>query len=152
MKIIDKYLAFLQEREWNDDSDPGTTKPSHIRKVLSTLSGSGDLAQIRQSHQPSVINIYLKRCLGDYRGRADMLNTYRYKKVGFKDWEDAKKLLQKAMDHENKIEPEKFLKGIKTVQNISREPLGKEIGPDGESDDGYTDGTSFGGSMAGDGG
>lgn len=147
--LLEYYLAFLQEREWNDEDDPGSANTKLLNKVLSQLTASGELAQLRQKHQPSMINVYIKRSLGDYRGRADMLNTYRYKKAGIKDWDDAKRLLQKAIDHEKKIKPEEFLKNIKTVQNISKEPLGRELGPDGSCDDGYSDGTSGGPSSVG---
>ena len=140
------YLEFIQEREWTDDDDPGSVDPLPLlRKVVKDLRGSGDLAQQRQAHQPSMVNVYVKNSLGDYRGRADSLNSYRFKKAGIKDWEAAKKILQKAIDHEKEIDPEKFLKGIKTVQNISKEPLGKETKRGGgTTTDSYTDGLSSG--------
>jgi hypothetical protein len=151
--LLEAYLTFLQEREWDDPDDPGSVHPDFLDKVLGKLTGSGDLAQFRQAHQPSMVNVYIKRSLGDYRGRANTLNTYRFKKAGIEDWEDAKKILKKAIDHEKKICPERFLKGIKTVQNISKEPLGRELGPDGISSDGYTDGVSLGpAAMSGGGG
>jgi hypothetical protein len=143
--ILEGYLAYLYERQWDDPDDPGSTHPDLIRKVIGHLSGSDKLAQQRQAHQPNMLNVYIKRALGDYRGRADTLNSYRFKNIGIKDWDEIKKILKKAYDHErNKIFPERFLKGIMTIQNLSGEPLGKEIGPSGISDDGYSDGTSPG--------
>lgn len=153
--MLECYLLFLHEREWNDEDDPGSDNLDILNKTMSKLTGSDVLAQNRQAHQPSMVNVYVKRSLGDYRGRADTLNTYRFKKAGIKDWDDAKKLLQKAIDHERKIKPEKFLKGIKTVQDISKEPLGKEVGKGGAtSRDSYVDGASPGPSSmtGGDGG
>ena len=151
--ILEVYLAFLHEREWNDPDDPGSTHPELLIKTMAKLIGSDLLAQQRQAHQPELLNICVKNALGDYRGRADTLNTYRFKKVGLKSWDQVKKILKKAYDHERNIHPEKFLKGIKTVQNLSGEPLGKEVGPDGISNDGYADGVSAGPSaMGGDGG
>ena len=144
--LVEMYLALIQEKEWTDEDDPGAADPlPQLSKTLSKLTGSDVLAQQRQAHQPNMISVYIKRALGDYRGRADTLNSYRYKKAGIKDWDDAKKMLQKAIDHEKKIKPEEFLKGIKTVQNISKEPLGKEAGRGGAtSRDSYTDGISAG--------
>lgn len=150
--LLEAYLYFLHEREWSDPDDPGTTHTDMLGKTFSKLTGSDKLAQLRQMKQPNMMNIYVKRALGDYRGRADTLNTYRFKRMGIKDWDDAKKMLMKAYDHEKNIHPEKFLKGIRTVQNLSGEPLGKEVGPDGVSNDGYTDGLSAGPSSMGDGG
>jgi hypothetical protein len=120
--LLEFYLSFLHEREWTDEDDPGSSNVDLLNKTMGKLTGSDVLAQNRQAHQPSMVNVYVKNALGDYRGRADTLNTYRFKKAGIKDWEAAKKILQKAIDHEKKINPEKFLKGIKTVQNISKEP------------------------------
>jgi len=143
--ILEAYLTFLHEREWNDPDDPGSVHPDLLDRVISRLDGSADLAKLRQKHQPNMLNVYIKRALGDYRGRADTLNTYRFKNIGIDDWENIKKVIKKAYDHEkHKIHPEKFLKGIMTVQNLTGEPLGKEIGPDGTSDDGYSDGISSG--------
>ncbi len=143
--ILEGYLYFLQEKEWNDPDDPGSVNPLPLlQKVIKDLEGSGELAQKRQEHQPNMLNVYIKRALGDYRGRADTLNSYRFKKIGIKDWDEIKKILKKAYDHEKNIHPEKFLKGIRTVQNYSGEPLGKEIGPAGISNDGYADGASAG--------
>jgi hypothetical protein len=143
--LLEGYLAFIQEREWDDPDDPGSKDPAFLGKVMGKLTGSDVLAQKRQYHQPSLINIYVKHALGDYRGRADMLNTLRFKKAGIDDWKDAKKILKKAIDHEKKLNPAKFLKGIKTVQNISKEPLGKEAKKGGgTSADSYTDGVSTG--------
>jgi len=106
---------------------------------------------MRQIHQPELLNIYVKNALGDYRGRADTLNSYRFKKIGFKDWQKIKAILMKAYEFEKKLNPAELIKHIRTVQNLSGEPLGKEIGPDGISDDGYSDAASFGGD-GGDGG
>ena len=147
--LLETYLLFIQEREWSDPDDPGSTHPELLKKVLGNLHGSGELAQQRQAHQPNMLNIYIKRALGDYRGRADTLNTYRFKKIGVKDWDEVKKMLKKAMDHEKNINPEEFLKGIITVQNVgSREPLGKEVGPSGTYDDGYASGATSSGSSS----
>ena len=142
--LVEGYLSFIQDREWTDPDDEGNLHPDMLGKTFSKLTGSDKLAQLRQSHQPNMMNIYVKRALGDYRGRANTLNTYRFKRMGMEDWEDAKKMLKKAYDHEKNIHPEKFLKGIRTVQNLSGEPLGKEVGPDGISNDGYSDGASAG--------
>jgi hypothetical protein len=139
--LLETYLLFIQEREWNDPDDPGSTHYKLLKKVLRNLDGSGELAQQRQAHQPNMLNIYIKHALGDYRGRANTLNTYRFKKIGLKDWDKIKKILKKAMDHEKNLDAEKFLKGIITVQNVgSREPLGKEVGQDMTYNDGYSDG------------
>jgi len=143
--LLEIYLEFIQEREWTDPDDPGTTNPELLGKTFSKLTGSDVLAQQRQIHQPSMVNVYVKNSLGDYRGRADMLNTFRFKKAGIKDWESAKKILKKAIDHEKKLDPAKLIKKIKTVQNISKEPLGKEAGRMGAtSNDSYADGASPG--------
>lgn len=144
--ILEGYLTFIQEREWNDPDDPGSVDPLPLlQRVVKDLHGSGELAQKRQEHQPSMVNVYVKNSLGDYRGRADTLNSYRFKKAGIKDWEAAKKILQKAIDHEKKIDPAKLIRKIMTVQNISKEPLGKETRRGGgTSDDGYVDGASAG--------
>ena len=143
--LIAGYLAYLEEREWTDPDDPGIKSNDLLARTMSKLTGSDVLAQQRQAHQPSMINVYIRTALGDYRGRADTLNSYRFKKAGIKDWDDAKKVLQKAIDHEKKIHPEKFLKGIRTVQNITKEPLGKETGRGGAtSADSYADGVSSG--------
>jgi hypothetical protein len=142
--MLETYLLFLQEREWNDPDDPGSTHPELLTKTMSQLTGSDDLAQQRQAHQPNMLNVYVKRALGDYRGRANTLNTYRFKRIGIKHWKDVLKVLKKAIDHEKNLKPEEFLKGIKTVQNISGEPLGRELGPNASSYDGYTDGVSPG--------
>lgn len=150
--LLEGYLAYLNERDWDEPNDPGTHSLDLLRRVISHLDGSGKLAKERQHHQPNMLNVYIKRSLGDYKGRADTLNSYRFKKIGIKDWDIIKKILKKAFDHErHKIHPEKFLKNIITVQNLSGEPLGQELGPDGTSDDGYPDaiGASPGG---GDGG
>ena len=144
--MLEGYLAFVQEREWNDPDDPGSVDALPLlQKVVKDLHGSGDLAQRRQEHQPSMVNVYIRNALGDYRGRADTLNSYRFKKAGIKDWEDAKRVLQKAIDHEKEIDPAKLIRKIMTVQNISKEPLGKEAGLRGAtSKDSYTDGASAG--------
>ena len=144
--ILETYLWFLQEKEWTDEDDPGAADPLPLlQKVVKNLHGLGDLGQQRQAHQPNMLNVYIKRALGDYRGRADSLNSYRFKKVGVKDWDDVKRILQKAIDHEKNIHPEKFLKGIKTIQDISKEPLGKETKKGGgTSSDSYVDGVSTG--------
>ena len=143
--ILEFYLAFIQEREWTDEDDPGSDNPELLVKTLGKLTGSDVLAQQRQIHQPSMVNVYVKNSLGDYRGRADMLNTFRFKKAGIKDWESAKKILKKAIDLEKKLDPAKLIKKIKTIQNISKEPLGKEAGRMGAtSNDSYADGVSSG--------
>lgn len=143
--LLEAYLEFLHEREWTDPDDPGIKSNDLLKQTMAKLTGSDILAQQRQKHQPSMINVYVRNALGDYRGRADTLNTYRYKKAGIDDWKDAEKVLKKAIDHEKKIKPEKFLKGIKTVQNISKEPLGKETKKGGgTASDSYTDGISSG--------
>jgi len=143
--MLEGYLTFIHEKEWNDINDPGSTNPHLVKQVVGDLHGSGDLAQQRQKHQPSMVSVYVKNALGDYRGRADSLNTFRFKRAGLKDWEMAKKILKKAIDHEKKLDPAKIIKKIMTVQNISKEPLGKEAGRRGAtSHDSYTDGTSSG--------
>jgi hypothetical protein len=147
--LLEGYLTYLHEKEWNDPDDPGTHSLDLLQSVVSKLTGSGDLAQQRQAHQPNMLNVYIKRALGDYRGRADTLNTYRFKNIGMKDWDIIKKVLKKAYDHEKNIHPEKALKNIMTVQNFSKEPLGREIGPDGSNDDGYSDGPSGSGGALG---
>lgn len=140
--ILEGYLTFIQEREWNDPDDPGLINDLPLlQKVVRDLHGSGELAQKRQEHQPSMVNVYIKNSLGDYRGRANTLNSYRFKKAGIKDWDIAKKILQKAIDHEKHIDPARLIKKIITVQNVSKEPLGKETKRGGgTSDDGYADG------------
>jgi hypothetical protein len=143
--LLEGYLTYLHEKEWSDPDDPGTHSLDLLQSVVSKLTGSGDLAKQRQAHQPNMLNVYIKRALGDYRGRADTLNSYRFKNIGMKDWDIIKKVLKKAYDHEKNIHPEKALKNIITVQNFSGEPLGREIGPDGGSDDGYPDGPVGGG-------
>jgi len=149
--LIEDYLTYISEREWTDPDDEGAIHPDLVKKVLGTLTGSAELAKMRQIHQPKLLNIYVKNALGDYRGRADTLNSYRFKKIGFKDWQKIKAILMKAYEFEKKLNPAELIKHIRTVQNLSGEPLGKEIGPDGISDDGYSDVASDGGD-GGDGG
>jgi hypothetical protein len=114
--IIEGYLTFVQEREWNDLDDPGTVDSMPlIQKLLKDLEGNKDLNQRRQKHQPSMVSIFIKNALGDYRGRADSANSYRFKKIGVKDWEVAKKVLKKALDHEKNIDPAKLIRNLITI-------------------------------------
>jgi hypothetical protein len=85
--MLNIYLKFLQEREWNDkniewDNDELET----IKHFLSNLDrkSTDKMDANRHSFQPSIFNIYLKNVIGDYKGRIDALNSRRVYTVGIK--------------------------------------------------------------------
>ena len=135
------FLIYLQEKEWDEDDKEAilAIKAKRIKDVIKKLSGSGDLAAARQLHQPRILNIYLKNALGDYMGRANTVNSYRFRKLGLDKLKQIKAILKKAKKAEKDSKPEDFLKNIITVADKSFEPLGRELGANASSDDGYSD-------------
>lgn len=139
------FLFYLHEREWDEDEKISliAIKADRIKDVLGKLTGSGALAAARQLMQPRLLNIYLKNALGDYKGRANTVNSYRFKKLGLDKLKQIKAILKKAQKVEKDSKPEDFLKNIITVGDKSFEPLGRELGLNASSDDGYSDAGSM---------
>jgi hypothetical protein len=135
------FLIYLQEKEWDEENEEPIVaiKADRIADVIKNLSGSGKLAVARQAHQPRMLNIYLKNILGDYKGRANTVNSYRFRKLGLDKMKQIKAILKKAQKAERDSKPEDFLKNIITVSDKSFEPLGRELGIHSTSDDGYPD-------------
>jgi len=151
LTLLEVYLIYLQEKEWDEDEEfPDKISVKTIANVIGKLSGSGKLAAARHSLQPRLLNIYVRNALGDYLGRANTQNSYNLQNIGLDKLAQIKSVLKKAIKFEKDLKPEEFLKNIITVSDKSNEPVGRELGVSGESDDGYSD--SGDGGDGGDGG
>jgi len=101
MKLLEIYLYFLQEKEWDGDSDIKSNDLDIIRKLLLTLGGQEEeLNNKCHNIQPTLMGL-IANTGGDYKGRTTAANTKRDPRSGFailkkylpKNW---KELLHKA--------------------------------------------------------
>jgi hypothetical protein len=75
VKIIDKYLNQLQEREWNEDNPwYNHIKLKDIAMLLGFKGSQAELDMLRHTIQPTLIQL-MKNAGGDYRGRETTKNT-----------------------------------------------------------------------------
>lgn len=96
MKILETYLSYLQEREWNEpDNFEDFLKVQQYVNLMKDLEGSLDINAAKQDSQTTLIGL-LMTAGGDYMGRKDMSNSKsepylglkKLKKYLPKGWED----------------------------------------------------------------
>jgi hypothetical protein len=101
--LLDRYLYYVQERQWDEETEnPDTFDPENYKKVFGDLIGLGPLEKTRHALQPSMYNIYLKNSLGDYKGRPDSINNQTVRNIGIKDFEEDKERITKLSKQLNK--------------------------------------------------
>lgn len=83
MNLLEIYLYFLQEKEWDGDSDIPSDVLDIIRRAIATLGGEEeDLNYKRHSIQPTLMGL-ISTAGGDYQGRDNMANSKRDTRNGF---------------------------------------------------------------------
>jgi predicted double-glycine peptidase len=99
MNIVDDYLSFLYESEWNIPTDaPDSFDIKVHRDMLGSLGGLSKSKHIRHNHQPSLYNVYVRRSLGDYLGRIDSMNARSVPHIGVDEFKkDIENIIKKAL-------------------------------------------------------
>jgi len=118
MKKLDKYLASVQERQWDEpDNWKDITKVSKFRDAMLNLwNDTEDMNNSRNSMQPTTLGLDLPRG-GDYRGRQGMRNTTPETETGW--------------DYVGSYLPKGFEKQLRWSLNIKRD-FGWDESPDNE--------------------
>lgn len=76
MTLMEEYINYIQEREWDEDPKNNDSFDTKVFKdALSKLAGPDPFNSIRHDEDPTLVNIYIKNLLGDYKGRIDTHNT-----------------------------------------------------------------------------
>ena len=95
MTNLNKYLTKLQEREFEDPTEnPEIFKLDLYKKLLKHLDGLPEISNLRQSIQPTLYSLFIKKSMGDYKGRIDSRNTRATTHLGIDDFENDKKELK----------------------------------------------------------
>jgi len=83
MNLLEIYLYFLQEKEWDGESDIPSDDLDIIRRAIATLGGEEeDLNDKRHNIQPTLMGL-ISTAGGDYQGRDNMANSKRDTRNGF---------------------------------------------------------------------
>jgi predicted double-glycine peptidase len=102
-KIVEAYLFYLQEMEWDADGEIDPQALRHTIHMLKHLAGVEKMRKVRHSLQPSLYNVYIKRSIGDYIGRTDKINSRRVDNIGVEDFEKDVEDLKKKIEFAKKI-------------------------------------------------
>lgn len=130
MKLLDKYLSLVQEREWDEpDVWNRFVNNDKIRSQMQHLdTDTEEMNQSRNAMQPTVLGLDLPRG-GDYRGRQNMRNTTPENETGW--------------DYVSSYLPKDFEKNLRWSLNIKR-PFGWDESPDNELRTGPDDAPELG--------
>ena len=113
MKIIEQYLNYLQERQWDDETpNPEAFDRKLYADVIGNLSGIKQISKTYQTNQPTLFSLYFKNVLGDYKGRPWGLNVKRSKKHGLDDIGKEKDRIKKVEKMEKDLDPHKDRKNF----------------------------------------
>lgn len=107
MNLLDIYLYFLQEKEWDDENDTISNELDLIRRAVSTLGGEEELNKKRHDIQPTLIGL-ISTAGGDYKGRDNTSNSKRDNRSGFeilkkylpKNWKEILKKSKINVQHD----------------------------------------------------
>jgi predicted double-glycine peptidase len=127
--LVSDYLSFLQETEWDTETDyPESFDLQTHRDMLGKLGGLAKSRHIRHNHQPSLYNVYVRRSLGDYLGRVDSMNAKSVPHIGIDDFrEDMENIIRKAL-HALKMKSEENSDYIASVHGTPDSPDEGEVG------------------------
>lgn len=108
MRILEHYLNFLQERQWDEETenpDAFDVTPYKRLMVEPGLDNPALFQKLRQTLQPSLFGLYIKNAVGDYKGRPDMYNARAYRGLGLKDFEKKLSMLKRRVNQAKKKKP-----------------------------------------------
>ena len=133
--LVEDYLSFLQESEWDQVTDyPESYDLNNQIDMLGSLGGLAKARKIRHNHQPSLYNVYVKRSLGDYLGRVDLMNAMSVPHIGIEDFkDDMQNIINKAL-HALKIKSKENSDYIASPHGTPDSPDEVEFGDGGGGD------------------
>jgi len=95
-KIIDLYIKYLNEKEYDEEDDrPDLFQVDKFKKLIDLETDEEEFNDDRQSIQPTLVGL-IKNVGGDYKGRDTMANMKRNDYTGLdmlkkhlpKDWKE----------------------------------------------------------------
>jgi len=127
MLLLEGYLIYIQERQWDDATEnPDTFDVQLFKDLLGKRVGHDDFVKRRHMLQPSLYNIYIKNSLGDYKGRPDRANSITRRTIGYEKFKKDLPRLLKII---------KFLKTAKGKEAIKSKFMGYGVSGEGDIPD-----------------
>lgn len=96
MELLELYLKYLDEKEWDDDPK---NDDAFDQKLFSKVIGGPESSiepfnDVRHDLDTDYFDIYMRNMLGDYKGRTDSFNVSA-DRMPFNKYSDAQQILSK---------------------------------------------------------